>query len=88
MKPVNNKSLFTFICDQMELLANHQIEREEASVQANLCREARCLLEYERKRAETEFRLIGSGLKIREIESKAFDDTIPNGNIENQSNKT
>jgi hypothetical protein len=76
MKPVNNKSLFAFICDQMDQLAEKKIDKEDALAQSKLCREARCLLEYERNRAETEFKILGSGIKIREIESKAFEDTI------------
>jgi hypothetical protein len=49
---------------------------QEAQAQANMCKQANNLLNYELKRAQVELSLKGSGIKLREIESKKFDDTI------------
>lgn len=81
MKPVNSKSLFAFICGQMEKLDNKEINVDEAQSQANLARQANNVLAYELKRADTMIKLsehnkiTGENIKLREIESKGFDDT-------------
>lgn len=74
MKPVNSKSLFHFICDQMEQLQSNSIDVASANAQAGLAKQAFNLLEHERKRAETELKLIGTSIKMRAIETKVFDD--------------
>lgn len=76
--PVNTKSLLAFIGGQMEKLDQGQISVEQASAQAKLMKQANNLLHYELDRADMQMKLIefGGSVKLREIESKAFDDTI------------
>lgn len=83
MKPVNSKSLFTFICDQMGKLAKDEITTEQAKAQANLAKQANNILKYELDRINmqikiSEFKVTNNGFEhnIREIESKPFDNTI------------
>ena len=81
MKPVNSKSLFAFICGQMDKLDKKEIDVAEAQSQANLARQANNILAYELKRADTMVKLsehnkiTGENIRLREIESKGFDDT-------------
>ena len=81
MQPVNSKSLFHFICGQMEKLDNNDITVESAQAQSNLAKQAINILNYEIKRAELMIKLDEHNknfnlIKVREIEGKAFDDTI------------
>ena len=76
MTPVNSKSLLHFIFDQMEKLDQKLITVQEGQAQANLAKQANNLLTYELKRAQTLFALKGSEIELREIESKAFDNTL------------
>lgn len=81
MKPVNNKSLFAFICTQMEKLDDNVIDYQQAKEMSNLIVRAQKALDYELKRAEVEVKLsehkktTGEKIELREIESKGFDDT-------------
>ena len=81
MRPVNSKSLFAFICGQMEKLDNKEIDVNEATAQANLAKQANNILTYELKRADTMMKLsehnkmTGEHIELRQIESKGFDDT-------------
>jgi hypothetical protein len=80
--PVNSKSLFAFICDQMGKLDRKEISVEDAKAQANLSKQANNALKYELDRADMTIKIrdynlkTGATIKIREIESKPFDDTI------------
>lgn len=83
MKPVNSKSLFTYICDQMELLQNDEITIEKAKAQAVLAKQANNLLKYELDRAKTQISIrnfnknnVDDKIELREVESKKFDNTI------------
>ena len=82
MKPVNSKSLFSFVCDQMEKLSSNSISVDEAKAQANLCKQANNLLKYEIERTKVlmEVKTFNSQnnteIELREIESKSFDNTI------------
>lgn len=83
MKPVNSKSLFSFICDQMEKLQESSISVEQAKAQANLAKQANNILKYELDRASVLMKIAefnreneGNKVEIREIESKPFDKTI------------
>lgn len=82
--PVNSKSLFAFICDQMEKLDNDSISVEQAKAQANLAKQANNVMKYELDRVTTEMKVrefnmqTGAKLEIRQIESKGFDDTTKN----------
>ena len=81
MQPVNSKSLFAFICGQMEKLDRKEMTVQEATAQSNLAKQANNVLTYELKRAETQMKLQAhnkehfSNIQLREIESKGFDDT-------------
>lgn len=81
--PVNTKSLLSFIFNQMERLNSGEIDWQTANAQAKLASQASNLLNYELKRTIVEIRLkeIGGGIqattpRLREIESKGFDNTI------------
>lgn len=82
MKPVNSKSLFSFICEQMDKLQANEITVEEAKAQSNLAKQANNLLKYELDRANTLIKIKdfnkqnGENIFLREIESKSFDNTI------------
>jgi hypothetical protein len=82
MKPVNSKSLFSFICDQMEKLDKDEITIEQAKAQANLAKQSNNILRYELDRTNTEMKVrefnlrTGANLEIRNAESKPFDDTV------------
>ena len=79
MKPVNAKSLFSHVCEQMRKLDNQEIKIEEAKEQANLVKQANNLLKYELDRAKIELKLSEHKLhhdvniELRQIESKSFD---------------
>ena len=79
MTPVNNKSMLAFIFLQMEKLDNNEIDVQTASAQANLAKQANNALIYELKRADIQMKLTQhnavykDGLKLREAESKNFD---------------
>jgi len=82
MKPVNSKSLFAFVCDQMEQLQNESITVEQAKAQANLAKQANNLLKYELDRANTQMKIVNfnkensdNKVELRELESKAFDNS-------------
>lgn len=83
MQPVNSKSLFAFICGQMEKLDKKEITVQEAQGQASLAKQANNILNYELDRAKVQMQLAlhNSNLnltkaELREVESKAFDKTI------------
>jgi hypothetical protein len=79
MQPVNSKSLFSFVCQQMDKLDNAQITVEQAREQSNLIKQANNLLKYELDRAKVQMQLSShnavykDGTKIREIEIKNFE---------------
>ena len=81
--PVNTKSLLAFIFNQMERLNSGEIDANTACAQAKLGSQASNVLNYELKRTIVQLRLreLGGGIgatepRLREIESKCFDDTI------------
>ena len=81
--PVNTKSLLAFIFNQMERLNSGEIDANTACAQAKLASQASNVLNYELKRTIVQLRLreLGGGIgatepRLREIESKCFDDTI------------
>jgi hypothetical protein len=82
MKPVNSKSLFTFICDAIDGLSEGKITVEVAKAQSNLAKQANNILKYELSRAETEMKIrefnikYSANIQLREVESKTFDNTI------------
>jgi hypothetical protein len=83
MKPVNSKSLFAFVCDQMEKLNAKEIGVDEAKAQSNLAKQANNILKYELDRASLQIKLheLNQTIKdtpivIREVESKKFDNSM------------
>ena len=81
--PCNTKSLLAFIFNQMERLSNGEITANEACAQAKLASQASNVLNYELKRTIVQIRLqqMGAGIessdvRLREIESKSFENTI------------
>lgn len=81
--PCNTKSLLAFIFNQMEKLNNGEIDANTACAQAKLASQASNVLNYELKRTIVQMRMqqMGMGIdstniRLREIESKPFDDTI------------
>lgn len=81
--PVNTKSLLAFIFGQMGKLDRGEISANNAIAQAKLASQASQLLNYELKRTVVQIQLerLGHGVegkepRIREIESKKFDNTI------------
>lgn len=81
--PVNTKSLISFIFNQMQKLNEGEITNETACAQAKLASQANNILNYELKRTIVQMKMSEMGgnikaseIRLREIESKAFDDTI------------
>lgn len=79
-EPVNTKSLLAFVFNQMAKLDRKEIDWQTANAQAKLASQASNLLNYELKRTIVELKLreIGNATnpRLREIESKTFEDTI------------
>lgn len=88
MKPVNSKSLFSFICEQMHKLDAKEISVFEAAAQASLAKQANNLLTYELKRALTIKEIQGTGIELREIESKSFESINKIASINNETDKS
>lgn len=79
-EPVNTKSLLAFLFNQMGKLDRGEIDPNTACAQAKLASQANNLLNYELKRSVVQMKLqaMGNGVspRLREIESKAFDDAM------------
>ena len=79
MEPANSKSLFSFLCNQMEKLDKGEINVEQAKAQANLGKQVNNVLKYELDRANLQMKLqvhnnnYDNKVSIREIESKNFE---------------
>jgi|TARA_R110000782_G_scaffold71405_1_gene143195 ABC-type uncharacterized transport system ATPase subunit len=79
MKPVNNKSLTSFLFDQMEKLNRGTIVKEDALAQVQLAKQINSQMRYELERARVIMQLSAhnaiykDGSNLREIESKNFD---------------
>tara|TARA_R110000851_G_C12998510_1_gene558067 strand:- start:132 stop:371 length:240 start_codon:yes stop_codon:yes gene_type:complete len=79
MTPVNNKSLTSFLFDQMEKLNRGTIVKEDALAQVQLAKQINSQMRYELERARVIMQLSAhnaiykDGSNIREIESKNFD---------------
>lgn len=74
-KPINNNTLFNFICEQMEKLDNNKIDVEKAHAQATLAKQANNSLRYELDRSKTLIKLeehnktFNSDIRLRNAES-------------------
>ena len=79
MKPVNNKSMVSFLFDQMEELRDGKIKREDALAQVQIAKQINSQMRYELERAKTIMQLsqhnavFKDGTNLREIESKNFE---------------
>jgi len=80
-QPVNTKSLFAFVCQQMQNLSDDKITVADAKAQAGLVNSAVKVLNYEIERVKTQMSIrefnvkTGATLELRQIEPKGFDDT-------------
>lgn len=81
MKPQNEKSLFHFLCDAMDKVANEQITTAQAREIGGLAREAEKLLRGERERVLLQMKMdehekvFGKRPVYRELAGLAFADT-------------
>ena len=81
MKPTNEKSLFHFLLDTMNKVANGEIDAETTKSICDVSKEAQKLLTGERDRARLLMeldqykRLSGKEINLRELASKGFTDT-------------
>jgi predicted nucleotidyltransferase len=75
---VNTRSLAAFLFNEMERLKAKETTPQEAIAQAKLASQLNNLLDYELKRTVVQMKLKEAGanveVKLREIESKSFDD--------------
>lgn len=84
MKPVNNKSLTSFLFGEMERLKNGETNVETVKQQIGLAKQINSNMRYELERARVIMQLTEhnarykDGTNLREIESKNFDNTISN----------
>ena len=78
--PVNTKSLAAFLFNEMWRLKEKETTPQEAIAQAKLASQVNNLLDYELKRTIVQMKLkevgVNTEARLREIESKSFDDTI------------
>ena len=78
MKPVNNKSMISFLFNQMDKLDKDEIDVQKAREQSNLAKQVNNAMKYELDRAKTKMELTKhnavykDGLDLRDIESKNF----------------
>lgn len=81
MKPTNEKSLFHFILDTMEKVANGNIDKDQALCITKLSNEATKLLKNEQDRCKLEMQMdehqrnFGKRPHFRELASKGFANT-------------
>lgn len=80
-QPVNTKSMAAFLQNVMLRLDKGEIDANAACAQAKLASQVTNLLNYELKRTLVQVRLkqmecLDGNPKLREIESKPFDDNI------------
>lgn len=79
MKPVNTKSLLSFVFDQMEKLDNKDIDVDTANAQSKLCQQANNIIRSEHERIRVKMELerhnkeYASNIELRNVESKNFD---------------
>jgi len=82
MKPTNAKSLFHFMCDQMEKLNDKQVDTEVVKQQVAITKQLTSMMRYELQRAKTQMEIrdfnlrTGAHIELRELEGKPFDNTI------------
>lgn len=78
-KPVNNKSMVSFLFNQMDKLDKGEIDNNQAMTQAKLSEQVNKALRYELERTRVGMELTKhnavykDGLKVREAEEKNFD---------------
>lgn len=81
MKPQNEKSLFRFLCDAMDKVANEQMTTAQAREIGGLAREAEKLLRGERERTlllmkmDEHEKMFGKRPVYRELAGLGFADT-------------
>lgn len=81
MKPTNEKSLFHFILDAMDKVANGEMDKDQALCISKLSNEATKLLKNEQDRVKLEMQMdehqrnFGRKPHMRELASKGFANT-------------
>jgi hypothetical protein len=76
MKPVNNKSLISFLFEQMDKLDKSEIDVNTAKAQADLAKQVNNSLKYELDRAKVKMEITKHNkeylddVKLREVEPK------------------
>jgi hypothetical protein len=84
MKPQNNKSLISFLFDQMDKLDNNIIDVNTAKAQADLAKQVNNSLKYELDRAKIQIEIskhnadFKTNFKLREAEPKLVDSNEQN----------
>lgn len=78
MKPTNNKSLFHFICEQLDNLDQGLITIEKAKAFAHLTNQANKSLMYELKRAEVKMQLEVHNKSMEKVELREAEVSNPN----------
>jgi hypothetical protein len=79
MKPANNKSLISFLFDQMDKLDRAEIDVNTAKAQADLAKQVNNSLKYELDRAKVKMEITKHNkeyldvIKLREAEPKLVD---------------
>ena len=82
MLPANSKSLFHFLCDQMDKLDKGTISVEAAKAQAALAKQINMRSFYENDRSRLLMELqrhnkeFTTNIQLRELDSKPFDSTV------------
>lgn len=82
MLPVNSKSLYHFLCDQMDKLDKGLISVEAAKAQSALAKQINMRSFYENDRSRLLMELqrhnkeFSSNIQLRELDGKPFDSTV------------
>lgn len=83
MTPVNNKSFIAHMYSQLERVANGDMDAKAGSTYASIASQINKAFDYELKRAAVQIRLYEIGqlseVKLRNIESKGFDNAVQIG---------
>ena len=79
MKPTNNKSMISFLFEQMDKLDREEISESKAREQANLAKQVNSAMKYELDRAKVKMELTKhnaiykDGLNLRDAEINNFE---------------
>lgn len=74
--PQNNKSIFHSMGSLFEMVANDEMPLEKAQMLLNITDRAHTSLRIEIERSKVQHIINANKAEMREIETKAFDDTL------------